>query len=88
MRGEEVDRAVRRVGARRPDVSMAVQAVAGGLTAGEGAEVIHQAALQQYLWWYLPRDYPDEEWAGLVEAAAALLDELGLPQLAKVASSE
>ncbi|MHB8245615.1 MAG: hypothetical protein ACYDGN_09730 [Acidimicrobiales bacterium] len=88
MSAEEVDRAVRRVEARRPDLNLAVQAVAGGLTAGEGVRMIHQAALQQYLWWYMPRDFPDDEWQGLVEAAAALLDELGLPHLAKVASSE
>ena len=87
MSDEEVVRAVRRVGARRPDLTMAAQAVAGGLTAGEGIAMIHQAALQQYLWWYMPRDYPDDEWQGLVEAAAALLDELGLPHLADVARS-
>ena len=68
MSGEEVDRAVRRIEARRPDLNMAVQAVAGGLTAGEGVDMIHQAALQQFLWWHLPRDYPDDEWHGLVEA--------------------
>ena len=73
---------------RRPDLDMAVQAVADGLTAGEGVEMIHQAALQQFLWWHLPRDYPDDEWHGLVEATAALLDELGLKHLAEVARSE
>ena len=88
MSGEAVDRAVRRVEARRPDLNMAVQAAAGGLTAGEGAGMIHQAALQQYLWWYVPRDYPHDEWQGLVEAAAALLDELGLPHLAEMARSQ
>jgi hypothetical protein len=62
--------------------------VAGGLTAGEGVGAIHQAVLQHYLWWYVPRDYPDDEWWGLVQAAAALLDELGLAHLAKVARSE
>jgi hypothetical protein len=85
--GDEVVRAVRRVEARRPDLTMAAQAVDGGLTAGEGIAMIHQAALQQYLWWYMPRDYPDDEWQGLVEAAAALLDELGLPHLADVPRS-
>ena len=88
MSGEEVDRAVRRVGARRPELRVAAQAVANGLTAGEGVGMIHQAALQQYLWWYMPRDYSEDEWQGQVEAAAALLDELGLPHLAKVARSE
>jgi len=85
--GEEVDRAVRRIGVRRPDLTMAAEAVAGELTAGEGIAMIHQAALQQYLWWHMPRDHPDDEWEELVEAAAALLDELGLPHLAEVARS-
>ena len=88
MSAEEVDRAVRRIEARRPDLNMAVQAVAGGLTAGEGVDMIHQAALQESLWWHLPRDYPDDEWHGLVDATALLLDELGLKQLAEVARSE
>lgn len=78
MSGEEVDRAVRRIETRRPDLNMAVQSVAGGLTAGEGVDMIHQAALQQFLWWHLPRDYPQDEWHGLVEATALLLGELGL----------
>ena len=88
MSAKEVDRAVRRIEARRPDLNMAVQAVAGGLTAGEGVDMIHQAALQEFLWWHLPRDYPDDEWHGLVDATALLLDELGLKQLAEVARSE
>jgi hypothetical protein len=88
MSAKEVDRAVRRIEARRPDLNMAVQAVAGGLTAGEGVDMIHQSALQEFLWWHLPRDYPDDEWHGLVDATALLLDELGLQQLAEVARSE
>ena len=76
------------VEAHRPDLGMAVQAVAGGLTAGEGVDMIHQAALQQFLWWHVPRDYPDDEWQGLVEATAALLDELGLKRLAELARSK
>jgi hypothetical protein len=87
MSGEEVDRAVHRIEARRPDLNMAVQAVAGGLTAGEGVDVIHQAALQQFLWWHLPRDYPEDEWHGLVEATALLLDELGLKRLTDLVRS-
>lgn len=88
MSGEEVDRAVRRIETRRPDLNMAVQAVAGGLTAGEGVDMIHQAALQQFLWWHLPRDYPDGEWRGLVEATTMLLDELGLKHLAELSRSD
>jgi hypothetical protein len=49
MSAKEVDRAVRRIEARRPDLNMAVQAVAGGLTAGEGVDMIHQSALQEFL---------------------------------------
>jgi hypothetical protein len=85
--GEEVDRAVRRIETRRPDLNMAVQSVAGGLTAGEGVDMIHQAAIQRFLWWHLPRDYPEDEWHGLVEATALLLDELGLKHLADLARS-
>lgn len=88
MSGEEVGRAVQRIEARRPDLNMAMQAVADGLTAGEGVDMIHQAALQQFLWWHLPRHYPDDEWRGLVEATSLLLDELGLTHLADLARSE
>jgi hypothetical protein len=87
VRGEEVDRAVRRIETRRPDLNMAVQSVAGGLTAGEGVDMIHQAALRRFLWWHLPRDYPEDEWHGLVEPTALLLDELGLKHLADLARS-
>ena len=69
MSADEVDAAVSRAQRRRPDLAMAVQAMADALTAGEGTEMIHQAALQQFLWWYLPRKYPEEDWSGLVEAA-------------------
>lgn len=85
--GERVDAAVGRAAARRPDLGMAVRHVADALTAGEGAEMIHQAALQRFLWWQLPRRYPQEEWAGLAAAAAELLDELGLARLAGVTRS-
>ncbi len=88
MTDGEIDGAVRRVAARRPDLARSIQAVADRLTAGEGPGMIHQAALQQFLWWYLPRDYPDGEWDGLVEASARLLDELGFTHLADVVRSE
>jgi len=88
MSAEAVDAAVRRAEGRRPDLEMAVRAMADALTAGEGAEMIHQAALQQFLWWYLPRKYPEEDWAGLADAASELLDELGMAHLANIARSE
>ncbi len=87
MSGEEVDRAVRRITVHRPDLNMAARAAAGSLTAGEGVDMIYQAALQEFLWWRLPRDYPDDEWPELIEATALLMDELGLKHLAEVARS-
>lgn len=83
----DVAEAVRRAEARRPDLNMAIRAAADALTAGEGTEMIHQAALQQFLWWQLPRKYPQEEWASLAEATAELLQELGLHRLAQTARS-
>ncbi len=87
MSAEIVDEAVRRVEAHRTDLGLAVQAAADALTAGEGTEMIHQAALQQFLWWFLPRQYPREEWDDLVDATAELLDELDLGRLAGIARS-
>lgn len=88
MSAEKVDAAVSRAERRRPDLAMAVQSVADALTAGEGTEMIHQASLQQFLWWNLPRKYPDEDWTGLAEAVAELLDELDMRRLAEIARSE
>jgi hypothetical protein len=88
MSAEEVDAAVSRAERRRPDLARAVQAMADALTAGEGTEMIHQAALQQFLWWHLPRKYPEEDWTGLAEAAAELLDELDMKRLAEIVRSE
>ena len=87
MSAEIVDRAVRGVEARRPDLGLAVRAAADSLTAGEGTQMIHQAALQQFLWWFLPRQYPQDKWDGLADATAELLDELGLGRLAGIARS-
>lgn len=88
MSAEVVDAAVSRAERRRPDLAMAVQAMADALTAGEGTEMLHQAALQQFLWWHLPRKYPEEDWTALAEAAAELLDELDMTRLAEIARSK
>ncbi len=87
MSANEVDRAVQRVAARRPELGVVVAGVADALTVGEGVAMIHQAALQEYLWWRVPRDYLDDEWPQIVEAAVALLEELGLSRLAALAGS-
>jgi hypothetical protein len=68
-------------------LAMSVQSAADALIAGEGADSIHQAALQQFLWWSLPRRYPDDSWAEMAEATAELLEELGEIRLAEIARS-
>jgi len=62
--------------------------MADALTAGEGKEMIHQAAVQQFLWWYLPRRYDPKDRLELADAGAELLDELAMPHLAAIARSE
>jgi hypothetical protein len=65
----------------------AIQAAADALTAGEGAQVIHQATLQQFLWWFLPFKYSQDDWWDLADAACELLDELGMGRMAQIARS-
>jgi hypothetical protein len=88
MSADEIAAAVPRAEHRRPDLKWSIQSVADSLTFGEGTEMIHQAALQQFLWWSLPRRYPEEEWRAAADAAAELLDELGLVHLSAIARSE
>ncbi len=88
MSSEEIERAVRRAEARRRDLQHVIRTVADGLSGGEGVGMIHQAVVQHYLWWYVPRDFPNDEWAALVDAAAVLLEELGRAHLAQVARSD
>lgn len=85
---EEVEQAIRRIEARRPDLGMAAQSMADRLTAGQGADLIHQAAVQEALWWFVPRSCPEGQWAEHAEATAELLTELGMERLAKIATSE
>ncbi len=86
---DRIESACKRVQARRPKLRETIRVVADVLTAGgEDVEAIHQAALQRFLWYYLPRDYPDSEWEDLWEATTLLLAELDLPYLANIATSE
>ncbi len=62
--------------------------MADRLTAGEGSSMIHQASVQQALWWYLPRNCPEGQWREYLDATAELLTELGIERLARIASSE
>lgn len=68
-------------------MAQVAQLVAHSLTVGEGPSVIHQARVQHFLWWTLPRNFPDESWTQAVEATAELLDELGEFRLAGIARS-
>ncbi len=85
---EDMDAAVQRAESGRADLDGLIRTVADALTGGGDADLIHQATLQQFLWWRLPRAYPEEDWEGLVEAAHVLLDELGMARLAGIARSE
>lgn len=87
-----MEAAIERICARRPDLRFALQLAADILTGGEDEDVdvdmIHQAAVQQFLWWELPRKCPEEDLLLMVDATAELLDELGLTRLAKIARSD
>lgn len=88
MSEEIIDAAVGRVEAKRPDLSFDVRTVADALTGGDELELVHQAQVQRYLWWSVPRSFPEEEWGSLVDVCTVFLDEIGLPRLAAVARSD
>lgn len=87
MSADEIDAAIRRVVSRRPALAAALRVAAGALAAGGGAGAIHQATLQEFLWWDMPRTYPRGDWDSLADAVTELLEELGLTRLAGVARS-
>ena len=82
-----VDAAIERIRQRDPDAAPLVEAVADGLTAGEGTDAVHQAAVQQYLWVDVPAAWPDDAWDEIVAGAAILFDELGFDRYAGIARS-
>jgi hypothetical protein len=88
MTRDTVDAAVARVGAKQPTLAADAEAAAEMLTAGEGLGVLHQAAVQQFLWWTVPRKTPEAHWQSLVTGAAAVFDELGLGHYAEIARSD
>ena len=88
MTAEDVEAAVDTVGRRFPELGGWVEAAAGGLTAGEGQEQISQASLQDFLWYYLPRKWDEEAWQPVAQAAARLLEALGLERYAAIARSQ
>ncbi len=88
MTTEQVEAAIDAIARRDPELAAWAQEAADGLTAGEGQEVINQAGLQDFLWYRLPRKWPDEAWLPVARAAAPLLDALGLPRYASIPRSE
>jgi hypothetical protein len=90
MSREQVDAAVARVRARAGDEAFGAlaQHVADAMTAGEGTGVLHQAGVQEFLWYSVPKRFPPDEWGDAVAVAATLLDELGFDRYATIARSE
>ncbi len=84
---DEIELAVRRAQELRPDLAEALEAAADALWAGEDVDLAHQASVQTFLWWRLPRQYASRDWDRLAEAAAVLLDAVGKHRLADVARS-
>ena len=50
--------------------------------------MLHQAGVQQFLWWTVPRKTAEPHWHSLVAGAAAVFDELGLDRYAEIARSD
>lgn len=87
MTAARVDRAVVAIERRDADLGRWVRAAADALTAGEGEEVLYQAAIQDFVWYYLPAKYPEGSWTPMARAAKVLFDELGYPRYAAIAGS-
>jgi hypothetical protein len=85
---EIVAAAVERVRTRDRTLGTDAEVVAQWLTSGEGTDAIYQAGVQHFLWWMLPRRFAPNTWRRLVEATAALLDQLGFGQYADIARSQ
>lgn len=86
--GAIVDAAVEAVGRRDPEAGQWAGIAADFMTGGQGVGTITQPRLQEFLWSALPRKFPQEDWALMVEGTARLLDQLGLTRYAGVARSE
>lgn len=62
MTAQRVEAAVESIRRRDPSLGEWAEVAADGLTAGEGEEVLSQAAVQDFLWYRLPAKYPDKAW--------------------------
>lgn len=88
MTAERVEAAIEVIGRKDSELGNWARWAADSLTAGEGEEVISQASLQNYLWYYLPKKSDEDVWEPVAEGSAALLDELDLRRYAAIARSE
>lgn len=88
MSRERVDAAVARIRARDEALGTLAQHVADAMTGGEGTDVLHQASVQEFLWYSLPKRFPPDDWADAVAVAARVFDELGLDRYAAIARSD
>lgn len=88
MTTERVEAAIGAIRRGNEELGRWAEWAADSLTAGDGEEIISQASLQSFLWYYLPKKSSEDVWAFVAEGAAALLDELGLSRYANIARSE
>ena len=84
---DEIELAVRRAQTQHPELGEALVAVADALWPGKDVDVAHQAAVQSFLWWDLPRRHDPREWDALAAAVAVLLEAVGKGRLADIARS-
>lgn len=87
MTREAVAAAIDQVKARDRALGADAEVAAQWLTAGEGTAMLYQAAVQQFLWFTLPRKFPPTAWRSVIAGTAALLDQLGLRRYAGIARS-
>lgn len=68
MSAERVEAALDAIGRQDAALGEWAQVAADGLTAGEGTDVLSQAAVQAFLWYRLPTRYPSEAWVSIARA--------------------
>lgn len=87
---QSVEQALAELGRGEPDLAEDARAAWESLTGGEGPQALTQWRLQQFCWFDLSHNWPDDglgRWR-VAQALAALLDALGMPRYAAIARSE
>jgi hypothetical protein len=84
---DHVDAVIAAIDRHDSQLAIWMRTVADGLTAGDGEERITQTGLQVFLWYEVPRKYPEDTWQPVTEAAGVLLSLLGLDRYAAIARS-